>query len=53
MRKIQVNNDDPTTYVISELDGKKYTRITYKHTRRFGIELDEYKSKYNLSLSAQ
>ena len=49
MRKIQVNNDDPTTYVISELDGKKYTRITYKHTRRFGIELDEYKSKYNLT----
>lgn len=49
MRKFKVDENDPTTYVISMLDGLKYTRITYKHTRKYGMELSEYKKKFGLS----
>lgn len=49
VNKTKVDESNPDTYIISKLDGKKYTRITYKHTRRFGMELNEYKIKYGYS----
>lgn len=34
MEKIVIDENDPNTYVISKLDGKKYTRITHTHLRK-------------------
>lgn len=49
MGKYKIDERDPTTFVISKLNGEKYTRITHKHTKRYGLSLDEYKERYNLS----
>jgi hypothetical protein len=48
MSKYKINPLDPSTYVISKLDGNKYTRITYKHTLKHGMKLSEYKEKFGI-----
>lgn len=50
MIKYKIDDNDPKTYVISKLDGKKYLRITHKHTKRYGLSLDEYKEKFNCKM---
>jgi hypothetical protein len=49
MNKCKIDENDPNTYVVSKLNGKKYSRITHKHVKLFGLTLDEYKEKYDLS----
>lgn len=49
MAKYKIIDNDSDTYVVSKLDGKKYTRITHKHAKKHGMELSEYMDKFNLS----
>lgn len=50
MAKYKIDDNNPDTYVISKLDGKKYTRITHKHVKRFNMTLDQYKNKFNCDI---
>lgn len=42
MKKFAIDSNNPATYVVSKLNGQKYIRITGKHTRRFGMSIDDY-----------
>lgn len=46
--KYPVNDNDPSTYVVSKLDGNKYSRITHKHVKKYNMTLAEYCNVYNL-----
>ncbi len=48
MAKIIIDPNDPDTFVVSRLDGKKYVRIGFNHPLRFGMTLDEYIEKFKL-----
>lgn len=47
--KIQIDESDPNTFVVSKLNNKKYTRITHTHTKKYGITIEEYCKKFNLT----
>ena len=47
--KVKMDPANPDTYVISRLDNKKYTRITHTHTKKFGLSIEQYCIKYNIS----
>ena len=49
MAKYKVDENNPDTYVVSNLNSKKYTRITHTHTTRWGLSLDDYMKKFNVS----
>lgn len=49
MNKIKIDPNDPTTYVISKLNEKKYTRITHTHTKKYGMSVEDYCKKFNLN----
>jgi len=46
--KVILDEDNPDTYVISLLNGKKYTRITHTHTKKFGLNIEQYCNKFNI-----
>lgn len=47
--KITIIDNDPSTYIISKLNGKKYTRITHTHLKKYNLSIEEYCKKYNLT----
>ena len=47
--KVILDEKNPDTYVISMINGKKYTRITHTHTKKYGMSVDEYCQTYNVS----
>lgn len=52
--KVIIDDNDPTTYVISKLDGKKYTRILWSHVRRCSDTMwnvDDYCREFNITKS--
>jgi hypothetical protein len=49
MLKLKIEDSDNTTFVISKLNGKKYSRITHTHTKKYNMTLDQYMEKFNLS----
>ena len=47
--KVVLDEENPDTYVVSMINGKKYTRITHTHTKKYGMSVDEYCQTYNVS----
>ena len=47
--RITINDQDSDTFVVSKLDGKRYTRITHTHTKRYGYTIDSYCKQFNLT----
>ena len=49
MNKVIINEADPDTYIVSKLNGKKMTRITWKHLKPFGHTTESYCEKFGLT----
>lgn len=49
MAKNKIDENDPDTFVVSRLNGKKYLRIGYNHVSKYGYTLDTYMEKFNLT----
>jgi len=49
MNKVLLDLNDTATFVVSRCDGRKYTRITHTHLKKYGLTIDSYCNKFNLS----
>ena len=49
MSKVVIDLSDPATFVVSKCDGCEYVRITHTHLKKYGLTIDSYCDKFNIT----